>query len=145
MILSMSNIPKNTSVKHGTNTMYTAYGCRCEACLKAGRQQCNDYYKGLSETTKKQRAKRLRQSVAKRKTAIREYLNALKSKPCSDCENVFPSICMDFDHVRGEKLFCVSFASTRAFPLWKIKKEVEKCDLVCSNCHRVRTLERSTP
>ncbi|MDQ3743355.1 MAG: hypothetical protein M3444_03130 [Acidobacteriota bacterium] len=48
---------------------------------------------------------------------------------------------MDFDHREGEtKIFemnRVSYVSMRA-----IKQEIEKCDVVCANCHRERTYQR---
>lgn len=46
---------------------------------------------------------------------------------------------MDFDHVRGEKSYDVSKMVQLAFGLETIKFEIGKCDLVCANCHRVRT------
>jgi hypothetical protein len=45
---------------------------------------------------------------------------------------------LDFDHVRGEKLYNV--AKMAAGYSWaKILVEIEKCDVVCANCHRIRT------
>src|SRR5713226_1283656 len=41
-----------------------------------------------------------KEKLAKR----RAFLNWLKSLPCMDCHNNFPPVCMDFDHVRGEKV-----------------------------------------
>lgn len=61
----------------------------------------------------------------------------LKQKPCMDCGQVFPSCVMEFDHVRGEKLKPVS--QLRVSKLSTLLAEVAKCDLVCSNCHRMRT------
>src|SRR6266571_654152 len=34
-----------------------------------------------------------------------EVIVPAKSKPCVDCKIQFPVVCMDFDHVRGEKEF----------------------------------------
>jgi hypothetical protein len=64
-----------------------------------------------------------------------------KKKPCADCKNTFPLVAMDFDHVRGEKSFLVSTA-WRWTTKQKLIQELEKCDVVCSNCHRVRTSNR---
>lgn len=67
--------------------------------------------------------------------------------PCMDCDRVFPWECMDFDHRPGEtKSFNISQSGTnRASPtlLAETEKEIAKCDLICSNCHRTRTKERN--
>ncbi len=47
---------------------------------------------------------------------------------------------MDFDHVHGKKLFTIGSGIVRA--LKKVMNEIAKCDLVCANCHRVRTYKR---
>jgi hypothetical protein len=46
---------------------------------------------------------------------------------------------MDFDHKPGfEKVKNVSQANTFAM----VESEMAKCDLVCANCHRIRTWNR---
>lgn len=64
-----------------------------------------------------------------------------KAKPCAQCGGTFPPECMDFDHVHGPRAFLVSSAFS-----WKrldaLKAELEKCELVCANCHRIRTKQR---
>lgn len=69
-----------------------------------------------------------------------DRLTQLKvGKPCHDCGNTFHPVCMDWDHLPGEKkLFCVSKSATRKWD--EILTEISKCQLVCANCHRVRTL-----
>ncbi len=48
---------------------------------------------------------------------------------------------MDFDHVRGQKHKNVAeLISTLSKK--KIDEEIAKCEIVCSNCHRVRTHNR---
>jgi len=81
---------------------------------------------------KKRDEKRLRKN--------REFLQAAKNKPCVDCGKRFPSCCMDFDHVRGKKLFRVGVAVSRSTN--SIIREIAKCELVCANCHRMRTQRR---
>lgn len=73
----------------------------------------------------------------KQKEIISEYIRQQKNSPCEDCNVEYPSYVMDFDH-RENKKFDVS-AGRSCSSLKKIKEEIEKCDLVCSNCHRVRT------
>ena len=67
-----------------------------------------------------------------------ERLDDLKDVPCADCGVRYPPRVMDFDHVRGEKKFIMSQGVWHRS--WEsILEEVEKCDVVCSNCHRLRT------
>lgn len=66
-----------------------------------------------------------------------EYLNELKKQPCTDCKQFFEPICMDFDHVRGEKKFNIS--QGKSYKKEVIMEELTKCELVCANCHRFRT------
>jgi hypothetical protein len=75
-------------------------------------------------------------------SARRLWLDGLKAKPCQDCGGTFPPECMDFDHKPGfEKRRKVAglFTCSKA----KVLSEIEKCDLVCANCHRTRTVRRN--
>lgn len=63
-------------------------------------------------------------------------------KPCLDCGVEYPPPVMEFDHVRGEKEFGLAEACTRNVKMSVLRTEVEKCDLVCANCHRIRHIER---
>lgn len=70
----------------------------------------------------------------------REIIQKLKeSTPCTDCKNYFPHYIMEYDHKEGfEKLASVSYLmANRGLKI--IMAEIEKCDLVCANCHRERT------
>lgn len=77
--------------------------------------------------------------VAARRIEIRALINAAKSNPCVDCKERFHAYVMDFDHVRGKKFFNLSAATRNGMALNKVKAEIVKCDVVCSNCHRIRT------
>ncbi len=57
---------------------------------------------------------------------------------CYDCKNTFPPFYFDFDHRDpSEKEF--GLASSLRANTKEIFAEAEKCDLVCANCHRMRT------
>jgi hypothetical protein len=85
----------------------------------------------------------VRQRDLRRTERLRSFLKNAKDKPCQDCGGTFPTVCMDFDHVRGKKLFDVSQAIRRRISLVRVQAEIEKCDLVCANCHRIRTSTRT--
>ncbi len=75
----------------------------------------------------------------------RAWLMSEKNQPCIDCGLIWPSYVMQFDHVpeRGPKLFMVNAATVKQkHTLAELKAERAKCDLVCSNCHVIRTNNR---
>jgi hypothetical protein len=90
-------------------------------------------------TAQKERMKLIGEAARKAsKEFIQDYL---KSHPCVDCGES-DSIVLDFDHVRGEKEYDVSRLVNQGARLWKIIKEIEKCEVRCANCHRRITHKR---
>ncbi len=75
-----------------------------------------------------------------------EWMASLKGGAscfCMDCETIHPHRRMDWDHRPGEtKLFEIADMSGRAGKRQAIEEEIEKCDLICANCHRDRTHDR---
>lgn len=68
------------------------------------------------------------------------HLVAYKGGRCKDCNGVFPLVCYDFDHVDpSKKSFEISQHLGRSTTMPVLKEEADKCDLVCANCHRIRT------
>jgi hypothetical protein len=69
----------------------------------------------------------------------REYVADIKKDAvCADCGGKFPPCVLDFDHVpeRGPKLFNIG---TSDVSIKRLEAEIAKCDIVCANCHRIRT------
>ena len=63
-------------------------------------------------------------------------------KGCVDCGYDASGYSLQFDHLPGhEKLYEVSRMAGHAKV--KILKEIEKCEVVCANCHALRTVERN--
>lgn len=82
-----------------------------------------------------------RQSYPTRKTARRALLLEVKRRPCMDCGGTFDPVCMDFDHRDGAtKVDTVS--NLVGCTEEKLFAEIAKCDVVCANCHRLRTKSR---
>ena len=101
------------------------------ARVKAHYESNKEYYK---EKAKRQRATY--------KQKVRDYISTYLGKnPCIDC-GMSDKRVLEFDHVRGEKLFNISDGIKRQMNLDKIKNEIKKCDVRCANCHRIVTSER---
>lgn len=103
-----------------------------------------EYFK---QYTKKYRAARYADNprwmkLGKKAVAKHAWIEGIKSEKCSDCKRKYPTACMDFDHVRGTKSYNIAHMVKLAYSIEAIKKELEKCELVCSNCHRIRTRDR---
>jgi hypothetical protein len=78
--------------------------------------------------------------VLSRQRARLAWLREFRRVPCLDCGGIFAPHIMQFDHrVPSEK----SFSLTASRGLLKrrsvILEELAKCDIVCANCHRIRT------
>lgn len=78
--------------------------------------------------------------VRSRQTATLAFLRALRSVPCADCGVVLAPHQMDFDH-RDPSLKAFRLTEGRAMLMARARLlvEVDTCDVVCANCHRVRS------
>ena len=84
------------------------------------------------------REKRLARSY-KRKAAMNEYIQNIKNEMyCIDCGERHPAV-LQFHHLNSEdKMFNIGEAVRKGFGPNKIKKEIEKCVVLCANCHIIR-------
>lgn len=76
----------------------------------------------------------------KREQELKNWISKLKDKPCVDCGKSYPPYVMHFDHLK-DKEFNVS-QGYRLKGHKAVLLEIEKCDLVCANCHAERTHRR---
>ncbi len=94
-------------------------------------------YETLLQVLPRMKSEKL--SIAKQKAYLASYIRDLKEKsPCRDCGKFYPYYVMDFDHVRGKKHANV-MELIPTLSKKKIDEEIAKCEIVCSNCHRIRT------
>jgi hypothetical protein len=93
---------------------------------------------------RRQRPLEIRAKEQKARQKISDWVDSLKSGPCTDCGTHYPPVCMDFDHLpEFKKTADVSTARSRKWSKSRILEEVAKCELVCSNCHRIRGQKRA--
>lgn len=124
--LSLEAFNKNKAKKDGLGSV-------CRSCMKVLR-------KAHYESNKS----KVFDAVKERRQGLRDKIWAYKlSHPCVDCGESNP-IVLDFDHLEslGQKEFNVSAAIDRGLSWTRIMAEIEKCEVVCANHHRIRTHTR---
>lgn len=92
---------------------------------------------------KSEAAKQSRARFAKRQLILhREYLRQYKlDRGCTDCGYNTRAEALDFDHLPGHrKEFRLSDTGGKSWD--RLQKEIAKCEVVCANCHRIRTFDR---
>jgi len=62
---------------------------------------------------------------------------------CIDCGEKYPHWMLDFDHKPGYTKVDSPTQILRRYSWEKAILELEKCDVVCANCHRIRTYSRN--
>lgn len=99
----------------------------CGDCTRA-------YAKSQHKTTHKKKVEK--------KNEMRSFIDTLKDVPCMDCKEKYHHVVMDFDHIkeRGQKEWVIS--QSMHCSKETLLNEIAKCDIVCSNCHRIRTFNR---
>lgn len=110
------------------------YHSRCKKCR---REYDREWYKnniGIGDRIIKKR-NNTKNRIIKIKTYVWDYL---REHPCVDC-GISNPIILEFDHVRGEKIFSISDGISLGYSLDKIITEIQKCDIRCCNCHRLKT------
>jgi gamma-glutamylcyclotransferase (GGCT)/AIG2-like uncharacterized protein YtfP len=86
--------------------------------------------------------KEIKTKLYKIRQQILSQLDRLKDKPCTDCGGWFNPWQMDWDH-KDPKKKTQDISNLRFGNRMKYLEELKKCELVCANCHRQRTYERS--
>ena len=65
----------------------------------------------------------------------RQYVwDYLLAHPCVECGESDPVV-LEFDHIRG-KVADVSRLVANGATVQRIQKEIDRCQILCSNCHR---------
>ena len=84
-----------------------------------------------------------RESRRKVRSRIVNMIRHAKATACMDCDKFYPYYVMDLDHRPDETKECVPGQMPyKGWGVERVQKELDKCDAVCSNCHRIRTHNR---
>ena len=84
--------------------------------------------------------KRVRRRRMMHRAELYRMVNQIKAeRTCRYCQEDNPA-CLDFDHRdAGKKKHNVSDMVRDDYSAQKVLNEINKCDVVCSNCHRKKT------
>lgn len=102
-------------------------------CRLCRRKDAKLYYENLSEEKRSSR----QLAEEKRRNECRTVVLERFEEGCSDCGQKDIRV-LEFDHVKGNKEANMS-TLIRNGTITSLRKEIEKCDVVCANCHRIRT------
>lgn len=92
------------------------------------------------EAVRRQKARELKGRQTRLKRGQQYIYNILKDAKCVDCK-YDNWLALEFDHLpEYSKKFDVSQMYSKS--LEAIQKEIDKCEIVCSNCHSIRTFKR---
>lgn len=75
-------------------------------------------------------------------TSFLEFQLYKEKMGCFDCKVKYPHYILEFDHRPGVKKVDIVYRVLKKFGRDAAWKEVRKCDVVCSNCHKERTYLR---
>ena len=102
---------------------------KCKCCQ-------NDYAQQHYQNNKEKYKTKARINNAKYLEANKQLINEVKSKGCSLCSETEPC-CMDFHHIDpNTKIDTVSRIALNATSIQTLQAEIDKCVVLCSNCHR---------
>lgn len=124
-------VPRPESAFHRSRSGKLSY---CRDCRRA---YDRNYY---AERGKEARLARSRV----RRIAARAWMVHLKAgRVCADCGGLFPPFVMHWDHLPGNLKTAEISAMVGNRRRDIVLAELAKCELVCANCHVMRTVARA--
>ena len=139
-VCTVCHIEKNDTEFYFKNKAADKRHTQCKECYSHKRALFTvEHYKKYGDAyrerarTRKTKVKRERQE---------QIVECLRDKECESCG--FGDIrALDFDHIDPTaKRFGIARAITNGYSWLEIEKEIEKCRILCANCHRIRTAEQ---
>ncbi len=116
-----------------TSADFPARGKRCLECRRAAGRV---HYRANRAYYLAKARRRTERVVQETRAWLLTYL---RGHPCVDCGNRDVRV-LEFDHRDGTtKERDVAVLATEGYGIARVRAEVEKCDVRCANCHRIRT------
>jgi CRISPR/Cas system-associated protein Cas10 (large subunit of type III CRISPR-Cas system) len=114
----------------------SALQSKCKSCQRA-------YHRNYYRENKSRFITKNRRNKNRQRRRLRAILLDVKRRPCQDCGGSFHPWVMELDHRDGTtKTAAVANLVSKGCTDARLLEEIEKCDVVCANCHRMRTYRR---
>ncbi len=123
----LSEFTKKSSNKSG-------YNASCRECTRLFSKK---HYKDNKEYYLKKARKRNEEFTP---VLMRLVLDHFKENPCIDCGESDWRL-LEFDHI-GDKKHNISEMIRAGYSPETLKKEIDKCEVRCVKCHRIKTIEQ---
>ena len=117
-------------------------GENCKQCLDAANEYARLRYKPRAKSgTRSSRGVKIAKGVINRQMVRQFKLDAGHCMDCAMETNERTIVCFDLDHRDPQqKSFTISYMIDKANPN-DMREELAKCDVVCRNCHALRTYD----
>jgi hypothetical protein len=100
-------------------------------------KKCHSVYR--KEHYRKNKEKYIKKASLNKEKYRKEYYDWLSQKSCMDCGNSDIRV-LEQDHIRDKKFNIAKMVGVVS--LKTLMNELDKCEIVCANCHRIRTVTR---
>jgi 5-methylcytosine-specific restriction endonuclease McrA len=113
---------------------------QCKACYQAHRQTYYSAHYQKYRDSYLERAQRRREKL--RLEFRTKMLKYLSGKSCSVCGESDIRV-LELDHIDpSQKRFTISQAVRLGYKWSEVLAEIQKCQILCANCHKKRTAEQ---
>ena len=116
---------------------FKSLGIRNKACKTCMYEFNKNYYQGDAHERHLQQVKE--RTDAAREVARDFIYEYLLTHPCQICGESDPRV-LEFHHV-GEKDMEITRMVSGGWSITRIQREIDKCDVLCANCHRKLTVD----
>ena len=119
------------------NWRYKSLGIRHPTCRECQKPFRKNWYEG---NAKERHLKNVKERKEEVRRLAREYVLAyLLTHPCIECVESDPRV-LEFHHRYGKDK-AISELIAGGYSIATIQAEIDKCDVLCANCHRKITVE----
>ena len=119
------------------NWRFKSLGIRASACRECAHKHNKKYFEGPA---KERHLEQVRERKEFARQTAREYVyNYLLSHSCEHCGESDVRV-LEFHHT-GDKDMAVAYMVSAGYSVERIQAEINKCTILCANCHRKITVE----